>query len=77
MLPEELFDQARYLFPMCLERKMTCIEQMRLNIRQIAEVGGGAFRWEDEIVLAPHNQSRRLKLPEEGLEFGVQWHIRP
>ena len=54
VLCEEGFDAARDLFPVRLESKMSSIEQVRFNILQIAAVGGGAFRWKDQIVLAPH-----------------------
>jgi hypothetical protein len=39
------------------------------------QYGVAPFRRDYEIALAPHNQSRRLILPEEGLE--LQRHIRP
>jgi hypothetical protein len=32
---------------------------------------------EDEVVLAPDDQRRRLILPEEGLELGMERHIGP
>jgi hypothetical protein len=49
---------------------------MRLKILEIAAVGRGAFRREDEIVFDPHNQSGRLILPKEILEFRIQRHVR-
>jgi hypothetical protein len=50
---------------------------MRLHIPQVARVGCGAFWREDEVVLAPDDQSRRLILPEKGLELGIERHIGP
>src|SRR5438046_9905713 len=62
---------------MRLERKMTRVQKMRFGVRQIATVRAGTFRWEDDVVLAPHDQRPRLIRPEEGLKLRVQWHIRP
>src|SRR5215470_17039496 len=62
---------------MRLEREMTRVQEMHLGVRQVATVRDGTFRWEDEVVLAPHDQRRRLILPEEGLELRVHGHIRP
>src|SRR5215213_6449882 len=48
---------------------------MELAVRQVTlvrmRVGGG----EDVIVLAPDNQRRRLALPEEGLDGGIERQV--
>jgi hypothetical protein len=77
VLQEQRLDAARDLFAVRFEREMTRVQQMHLDVRQVAVVWGGPFRREDDIVLAPLDQRRRLIRPEEGLEFGVQRPIRP
>src|SRR5262245_16753081 len=76
-LPEEAVDSTRDLVAVRLEREMACIEQMRLDIWQIAAIRRRTFRREDEVVVAPDDQRGRLILPEELLELRVQRHIRP
>src|SRR5271166_2712853 len=50
---------------------------MGLHILQVPGVGRGALSREDEVVFTPNDQSRRLILPEEGLELGIERNIGP
>src|SRR5919106_536878 len=56
VLQEQRLDAARDLFAVRFEREMTRVQQMRLDVRQVAAVCGGPFRREDDVVLAPHDQ---------------------
>src|SRR5688572_32774143 len=73
---EEVAHQARNLCTLVLQREMSAIEQVQLRARQILEVRTCAVRREDHVVLAPHDQRRRLTLAEELLELRVQLEIR-
>src|SRR5271166_3257962 len=75
ILQQELFDSAANLFAMGLEREMAGVQHMYFEILQIALIGRSAFRWEDEIVLAPDDQRRRLILAEKGLKLGIQRNV--
>src|SRR5262245_66242774 len=76
-LPEEAVDSTRDLVAVRLEREMACIEQMRLDIWQIAAIRRRTFRREDEVVVAPDDQRRRLILPATLLEWRVQMRSCP
>src|SRR5713101_3383121 len=65
---KECFDSACDLIAVRLEREVPRVEQVRFEVAQIAPIRGGSFRRENEIVLAPDDQRRRLALSEEGLE---------
>ena len=49
---------------------------MCLHILQIAWVWHGSLCREDEVVLAPNDQGRRLTLPEKALKRRVKRHVR-
>src|SRR3984893_11008885 len=48
---------------------------MRLHIPEVTWVGCGTLWGEDEVVLAPDDQSRWLILSKEGLELRIERHI--
>jgi hypothetical protein len=58
------------------QREVSRVEQVQLGVRQILQVGARTLRREDHVVLAPHDQRRRLPLAEELLELRIQRGIR-
>src|SRR5260370_25480936 len=77
LLQEKLFDAGSDLLAVRLECEMAGLQHMGFYIFQITPVRRGAFRREDEVVFAPHDQGWWLILPEEGLELRVEGHIVP
>src|SRR5579863_4360721 len=75
VLSEKPFHAAGDFFPVRFECKMPGIQQMSLKVLKVAGIRSRAFRREYKIILAPHNQSRRLIGPEEILKLRVQRHI--
>ncbi len=69
---EECLNSTGDFFAVRFKREVSGVQEMRLQILQVAAVGRSAFWWKDEIVFSPHNQSRRLILAEEILKFRVQ-----
>ncbi len=57
---------------MGFEGEVTGIEEVRIDIFQVAVIGGGAFGRKDEIIFAPDDEGRRLIFAEEGLEIGIE-----
>ena len=54
---------------------MARVEQMCLEILEIAAVRSCAFRREDEVVLSPYDQCRRLVFSEEILKIRVEGNV--
>ena len=71
LLCKEVTDTARDFGPIFLKGKMARIEKVELDVVQISLVGMRTVRRKDFVVLAPHNQRRRLVLAEVGLPAGV------
>ena len=55
---------------------MAGIEEMQFGVRQVAQVGRRAVGGKDLVVLAPHDQRRRLPLAEERLKFRIERNVR-
>lgn len=60
-------DSVAFLF----EREMAGVEQMQLDVFEIARVGARPLGRKDLIVLAPDNQRRRLMPPEVLLPLSI------
>ena len=48
---------------------------MELGFREVAKVGTSPGCREDLVILAPHDQGRRLALAKERLKFGIQRYV--
>lgn len=62
--PKEVAHQARDLLAVLFQREVAGVEQVQPGLGQVAQIGGGAFRRKDLVVLAPDDEHRRLVLAE-------------
>src|SRR5262249_23023672 len=75
MLREELLDSPPDLFSVGFEREVACVQQVSLKILEVTCVRRRAFRGEDGIVLAPHDQCWWLVLAKESLKLGIERYV--
>jgi hypothetical protein len=54
-----------------LEREVSRVEEVDLDVLEVGAVGLGALDGEDGVALAPHDERGRLMILEVGLPFGV------
>ncbi len=64
--------QARDLVAFVLESEVAGVEEMQLGVGKILEIGEGAGRREDVVVLSPDDERGRTALAEELLEARVE-----
>lgn len=77
LLMEVAVDVVRDFVAVRLKREMSGGEHIRFKILQVLLVGLGT-RWrEDEILLSPNDQCRRLVFAEELLKLGIKGDVRP
>jgi hypothetical protein len=72
---QKLLDQIRDLITVFFEGKMAGVENMEIEVLQVAFVGMGAFLRKNGIVLSPSDQCRGLMFPKVALPFWVKWGI--
>ena len=75
VLAEEVPHQVGYLVAVLLQRKVSGVEQVKIQILQISLIGLSAGRGEDLIVLPPDDEHRRLVLAEIGVPFRVERRV--
>src|SRR5271165_3659642 len=59
-----------------LERKMSCVKELNLRVRQVPSKRFRPGGNEEGVVLAPDREQRRLRLPKVFLEFRVELYVR-
>ena len=74
---EEVVDQRDHLIGLVLQREMAGVEEMKLQVGQIALVRMRAIGGENLVVLAPDDQRRRLMLAEISLDGGIERQVGP
>src|SRR5215831_6220444 len=72
---KEIADKRDHFVCFVFERKMPGVDQVKLDLGQVALVGVSAVGREDLVVLAPDDQRRRLVLPEIGLHLRIKRQI--
>src|SRR5207249_391021 len=72
---EKLADTIRDFGTMCLQRKMSRIEHVGLDLFQIAAIRRSTLRRENKIVLSPDDERRWLEVAKELLKSRIQRHI--
>src|SRR5580658_9049181 len=73
---EESFHRGRDFYYVCLNRKVSGIEELHLRVRQVFLKGLCSRGNEERIVLAPDGKQRRFGPAEIFLEFWVKLHVR-
>src|ERR1700685_1497465 len=58
------------------QREMAGVEELDSRAGNVAAIGFGAGRDEEDIVLSPYGEEGRFVLAEVGLKFRVKFHIR-
>src|SRR5262245_6031763 len=74
-LTEEVPHQVGYLIALLLEREVSGVEQVKLQIRQIVLICLSAGSGEDLIVLSPDDERRRLVRAKVCLPRRVQRRV--
>src|SRR6516164_8980866 len=72
---EEIADERHHLIGLVLEREMTRVDQMKLEVAKITLVGVSAVGRKDLVVLAPNDKRRGLMLAEICLHLRIKRHI--
>ena len=72
---EELIHRSGDFHDVRLDRKVACIQELNLRVRQIFSKCLGPGGNEEWIVLAPDREQGRLRLPKILLKLGIQLHI--
>src|SRR5262249_57595816 len=68
---QEVVDEREDLVSLVLKHEVTSVEKMELEIPQVSLIGMRTSLGENEIVLAPDDECRRLLIAEPGLHFGI------
>src|SRR5215471_458314 len=76
LLIEKVLDVTGDRVAIFFQREVAGVEQVKLDVLQVAFVRLGSFSREDRIVLTPHDQCRRLVLTEVCLPLGVPGRVR-
>src|SRR5512134_137145 len=72
---KEVPNQGEGLIGLVLQQEMSGVEEVKLDLLQVPLIGMRAIRREDLVVLAPHNQRRRLMRAEIRLDGGIQRQV--
>src|SRR5262249_35587463 len=72
---KEIADEWHHFVGFVLERKMPCVDQVKLDLGQVALVRVSAVGREDFVVLAPDDERRRLMLAEICLHLRIKRQI--
>src|SRR5262245_15501886 len=72
---KEIADEWHHFVGFVLERKMPRVDQVKLDLGQVALVRVSAVGREDLVVLAPDDERRRLMLAEICLHLRIKLHI--
>src|SRR5215472_16993381 len=72
---EEIADERHHFVGFVLERKMPCVDQVKLDLGQVALVRVSAGGREDLVVFAPDDERRRLMLAEICLHLRIKRQI--
>src|SRR5215471_3116124 len=73
---QEVFHRRGNFHDVCLDCKMTCIEELNLGVRQVFSKRLGSRGNEKRIILAPDRQQRRFRLTKIFLKLRIKLHIR-
>src|SRR5882672_7089126 len=74
---EEVTDQRHHFVKLVFEGEMAGVDEMKFGLGKVALVGMCAVRGENEVVLAPDDQRRRLMFAEIGLHRRIKRKIGP
>src|SRR5229473_464420 len=69
---EEVADQWHHFVSLVLQREMAGVDEVKLDLRQIALVGMRAVGWEYLVVLSPDDQRRGLVFAEVSLDLRIE-----
>jgi len=72
---KKIADEWHHFVGFVLERKMPRVDQVKLDLGQVALVRVSAVGREDFVVLAPDDERRRLMLAEICLHLRIKRHI--
>src|SRR6202007_2649075 len=75
MPAKEVLDKPSDQIPVAFQREVAGVEQVELYRLEVSLVRLGPGRREDLVVPAPHNQHRRLVLPEVLLPLRVERRV--
>src|SRR5262249_37193442 len=73
MPAEEVAHEPSDQVPVAFQREVAGVEQVELYRLEVSLVRLGPGRRKDLVVPAPHNQHRRLILPEVFLPLRIEW----
>ena len=67
--------RGEHLVGLIFQNKVAAVEQMEFEVREVAIIGVSAVGREDEVVLTPDDQCRRLMLAQVLLHFRIERQI--
>src|SRR5580700_12315245 len=73
---EEVFHRGGDFYHVCLNRKVSGIEELHLRVRQVLLKGLGSGGNEERIVFAPDREQRRCGPAKIFLEFRIKLYVR-